>query len=185
MRLFQPLLTPVSTAPSLPASQFTVCTSRFTRLREALVFEKDPQRKFSRRICRGHPGLIRADVPGQKLRAGPRNLGKTGIWMRTVIHEPKTLAPPRSALLLNEVSEKSCEIRNILSEICSEFVHRNSPRKFPCFATLSTRYSRLMRRRALQTIQSTKRSVLHRVGFVPKQCQTHTLFFFFASSLCS
>ena len=27
---FKPLLTPVSTAPFLPASQFTVCTSRFT-----------------------------------------------------------------------------------------------------------------------------------------------------------
>ena len=30
---FRPLLTPVSTAPSLPASQFTVCTSRHTRPR--------------------------------------------------------------------------------------------------------------------------------------------------------
>ena len=29
----RPLLTPVSTAPSLPASQFTVCTSRFARPR--------------------------------------------------------------------------------------------------------------------------------------------------------
>ena len=29
---FRPLLTPVSAAPSLPVSQFTVCTSRFTRL---------------------------------------------------------------------------------------------------------------------------------------------------------
>ena len=33
MHLFQTLLTPVSAAPSLPASQFTVCTSPFTRLR--------------------------------------------------------------------------------------------------------------------------------------------------------
>ena len=30
-------MTPVSTAPSLPASQFTVCTSRFTRSQEMLV----------------------------------------------------------------------------------------------------------------------------------------------------
>ena len=30
----RPLLIPVSTAPFLPASQFTVCTSRFTRPRE-------------------------------------------------------------------------------------------------------------------------------------------------------
>ena len=35
------------------------------------------------RISRGRPGVIRADVPGQKLRAGPRNLGKTSIWART------------------------------------------------------------------------------------------------------
>ena len=34
MRLFRPLLAPVSTAPFLPASQFTVCTSRFTRPRK-------------------------------------------------------------------------------------------------------------------------------------------------------
>ena len=27
--------------------------------------------------------VIRADVPGQKLRAGPRNLGQTSIWVRT------------------------------------------------------------------------------------------------------
>ena len=33
---FRPLLTPVSTAPSLPASQFTVCISRFTRSRSAI-----------------------------------------------------------------------------------------------------------------------------------------------------
>ena len=31
---FRPHLTPVSATPSLPASQFTVCTSRFTRLRK-------------------------------------------------------------------------------------------------------------------------------------------------------
>ena len=30
----RPLLTPASTAPSLPVSQFTVCTSRFTRSRK-------------------------------------------------------------------------------------------------------------------------------------------------------
>ena len=33
----RPLLTPISAAPSLPASQFTVCTSRFTRLRNLLM----------------------------------------------------------------------------------------------------------------------------------------------------
>ena len=33
---FRPLLTPVSTAPSLPASQFTVCTSRLMRPRETV-----------------------------------------------------------------------------------------------------------------------------------------------------
>ena len=38
MRLFRLLLTPLSTAPSPPPSQFTVCTSRFARLR---AFEGD------------------------------------------------------------------------------------------------------------------------------------------------
>ena len=36
MRLLRPHLTPVSAAPFWPASQFTVCTSRFTQLRNAL-----------------------------------------------------------------------------------------------------------------------------------------------------
>ena len=36
---FRPLLTPVSAAPSLPDSQFTVCTSRFTRF-DNRIFSK-------------------------------------------------------------------------------------------------------------------------------------------------
>ena len=39
-----------------------------------------PKRKFS---GRHHPDIVRAHVPGQKLRAGPPNLGQTSIWMRT------------------------------------------------------------------------------------------------------
>ena len=35
------------------------------------------------RISRRRPGAIRADVLGHKLRAGPWNLGKTNIWLRT------------------------------------------------------------------------------------------------------
>ena len=45
--------------------------------------KKRPKRKFSGRISRGRPGVIRADVPGQKLRAGSRNLGKRSIWVQT------------------------------------------------------------------------------------------------------
>ena len=39
MCLFRPLLTPLSTAPSPPPSQFTVCTSRFARLRYEIIIE--------------------------------------------------------------------------------------------------------------------------------------------------
>ena len=42
-----------------------------------------PKRKFSGRISRGHPGVIRADVPTQNFGQGPRNPGKTSIWVRT------------------------------------------------------------------------------------------------------
>ena len=49
MRLFRPLLTPVSAAPSLPASQSTVCTSRFARLR---LSEKLREHNF-RNVMRG------------------------------------------------------------------------------------------------------------------------------------
>ena len=41
------------------------------------------KRKFSGRMSRGHRGVIRADVQGQKLQAGPRNLGKTSTCVRT------------------------------------------------------------------------------------------------------
>ena len=37
----RPLSTPVSAAPSWPASQFTVCTSRLTRLRCEMFLERE------------------------------------------------------------------------------------------------------------------------------------------------
>ena len=42
-----------------------------------------PKRKFAGRTSRGRAVVIRAAVLGQKLRAGPRNLGKTSIWVWT------------------------------------------------------------------------------------------------------
>ena len=42
-----------------------------------------PKRKFWGRISRGHPGVIRADIPAQNFGQGPQNLGKTSIWART------------------------------------------------------------------------------------------------------
>ena len=38
---------------------------------------------FGPDLLRTYPRVIRADVLGQKLRAGPRDLGKTSIWVRT------------------------------------------------------------------------------------------------------
>ena len=45
--------------------------------------EKQTKEKVFGPDIRGRPGVIRADVPGRKLRAGPRNLGKNCIWVRT------------------------------------------------------------------------------------------------------
>ena len=42
-----------------------------------------PKRKFSGRTSRGHPGVIRADIPTQNFGQGAPNPGKTSIWART------------------------------------------------------------------------------------------------------
>ena len=54
--LFRPLLTPVSATPSLPASQFTVCTSQFTRPRFMFLSAFWVSWRFlhSCFICQGH-----------------------------------------------------------------------------------------------------------------------------------
>ena len=44
-----------------------------------------PKRKFSGRISRGHPGVIRVDIPAQNFGQGPGNPGKTSIWARTAM----------------------------------------------------------------------------------------------------
>ena len=42
-----------------------------------------PKRNFLGRISRGHPGVIRADIPAQNFGQGPANPGKTSILPRT------------------------------------------------------------------------------------------------------
>ena len=42
-----------------------------------------PKRKFWGRTSRGHPGVIRADIPAQNFGQGGENPGKTSIWART------------------------------------------------------------------------------------------------------
>ena len=39
-----------------------------------------PKRKFLGRISRGHPGVIRADIPAQNFGQAAQNPGKTSIW---------------------------------------------------------------------------------------------------------
>ena len=41
-----------------------------------------PKRKFLGRTPRGHPGVIRADIPAQNFGQGSQNPGKTSIWAR-------------------------------------------------------------------------------------------------------
>ena len=55
-----------------------------------------PKRKFLGRTSRGHPGVIRADVPAQNFGQGSQNPGKTSISARTSmtrlgadVHDPK------------------------------------------------------------------------------------------------
>ena len=60
-----------------------------------------PKRKFSGRISRGHPGVIRADVPAQNFGQGPRNSGKTSIWART-----STTRSVRTSTTPRDLSEK-------------------------------------------------------------------------------
>ena len=50
---------------------------------------------FSSWISGGPPGVMRADVPGQKLRAGPGDLGKTSTWVRTSM--PRTRGRPMTS----------------------------------------------------------------------------------------
>ena len=42
-----------------------------------------PKSKFWGRISRGHPGVIRADIPPQNFGQGTPNAGKTSTWART------------------------------------------------------------------------------------------------------
>ena len=44
---------------------------RAQNCRQEFYGHEDFSEEFSGRISRGRPGVIRADVPGQKLRAGP------------------------------------------------------------------------------------------------------------------
>ena len=48
-----------------------------------------PTRKFLGRISRGHPGVIRADIPAQNFGQGTQNHGKTNKHLGADIHDPK------------------------------------------------------------------------------------------------
>ena len=66
---------------------------------ESLVFtnQKQAQRESSEWISHEHPGVIRANVPGQKLRAGPRSLRKASTYYADRPREFRcTMLPARS-----------------------------------------------------------------------------------------
>ena len=50
--------------------------------------KSSPKKKFSARISRGHPGVIRADIPAQNFGHGPPNPGKNKHFGAD-IHDPK------------------------------------------------------------------------------------------------
>ena len=52
---------------------------------ESVAFRErkvSPKRKFLGRISRGHPGVIRADIPAQNFGQGAQILEETIIWAR-------------------------------------------------------------------------------------------------------
>ena len=51
-----------------------------------------PKRKFLGRTSRGHPGLIRADIPAQNFGQGAQNPGKKK-HLGADIHDPKARTP--------------------------------------------------------------------------------------------
>ena len=57
--------------------------------------KSSPKRKFLGRTSRGHPGVIRADVPAQNFGQGGQNLGKQAFWRGhpwpegADVHDPK------------------------------------------------------------------------------------------------
>ena len=59
----------------------------FIQLLAQLKKRNSPKSKFSTHLFRGHPGIIRGDGLGPKLRAGPQNLGKKQKLGRG--HRPK------------------------------------------------------------------------------------------------
>ena len=83
------------------------CNSRaFVQLRGARFLLQGPRfrqerkisqkRKFLARMSRGHPGVIRADIPAQNFCQGAQNPGKNK-HLGADIHDPKvrTSTPPR------------------------------------------------------------------------------------------
>ena len=77
-----------SPAFSDPANSSSMCRCFPRELKENQERKSSPKRKFSGRTSRERPGVIRADVPGQKLWAGPRTLEKhafrrPGSFVRT------------------------------------------------------------------------------------------------------
>ena len=82
-------MTPVSTAPSLPASQFTVCTSGFARSRIKIGQKYFCQRKFLRvrRGCQAsqRKGLTSGKLPGKSGELLPEGLSIEKIQSREAI----------------------------------------------------------------------------------------------------
>ena len=56
-----------------------------------------PKRKFLGQISRGHPGVIRADIPAQNFGSGPSKSWKKNKHLGADIHDPKarTSTTPR------------------------------------------------------------------------------------------
>ena len=72
---------------------FSVILCKWPRIQERKI---SPKRKFLGRTSRGHPGVIRADIPARNFGQGTQNTGKNK-HLGADIHDPKvrTSTTPR------------------------------------------------------------------------------------------
>ena len=96
--------------------------------------KSSPKSKFLGRISRGHPGVIRADIPAQNFGQGAQNPGKTSIWAWTPLTRARTSTTRRdfqklrSEKLWAEFSFPNCKppVRGV----------SHNPKLFKCLVTI-------------------------------------------------
>ena len=84
-----------------------------------------PKRKFSGRISRGHPGVIRADIPTQNFGQGSQNPEENKHFSAD-IHDPKV----RTSTTLRDFQKLRSE--KLWAEFSFPITTRDTPRRWEC-----------------------------------------------------